>query len=74
MQTVENGCVNIWIDEVVPCLKDNETGEIKETFVFRVESKACIKTSYLGCLHPYQFMLGIAAAQKLLEVYTYEWN
>lgn len=44
MTNVQKGCVNIWIDEVVPCLKDSETGEIKETFVFKVESKACIKT------------------------------
>lgn len=184
MQYTEMGCVGIWLDEIVPCLRDNETEEIKETFVFRIESRAYIKTftekagwgidwwtlpdnveiyalalkennqvqglvglkkddvvkavylhwacsapwnnkhmygsqkysgvgghlfavavdkskqwgfegvvygfalnkellkhyidnlgcSYLGCLHPYQFMLGIPAAQKLLEVYTYEWN
>lgn len=184
MPNIQNGCVDIWVDEVVPCLKDIETGALKETFVFRVESKSCIKTftekngwgvdwetmpqnveiyalvlkddnqiqglvgirrddvmkaaylhwacaapwnnkhafgtqkysgvgghlfaiavdkskqwgfegvvygfalnnellkhyievlgcSYLGRLHPYQFMLGIPAAQKLLEVYTYEWN
>jgi hypothetical protein len=30
--------------------------------------------SYLGVQHPYQFMIDMAAAQKLLEVYTYEWN
>lgn len=30
--------------------------------------------SYLGAQHPYQFMIDKASAQKLLEVYTYEWN
>ena len=33
MILLEQGCINIWIDEVVPCLKDTETGEIKETDV-----------------------------------------
>ena len=31
MTSVEQGCIDIWIDEIVPCLKDTETGEIKET-------------------------------------------
>ena len=30
--------------------------------------------SYLGALHPYQFFIDGEASQKLLEVYTYEWN
>ena len=30
--------------------------------------------TYLGALHPYQFFLDGGASQKLLEVYTYEWN
>ena len=34
------GCLDIWIDEVVPCLKDTETGELKETVVFRIESRS----------------------------------
>ncbi len=25
-----SGCVDIWLDEIVPCHKDTETGEIKE--------------------------------------------
>jgi hypothetical protein len=33
-----------------------------------------IGASFLGALHPYHFMLDKGAAQKLLEVYTYEWN
>jgi hypothetical protein len=178
------GGVGIWLDEIVPCLKDTETGEIKETVVFRIESRSFLKkfnekngwgidwievpnsvevfalalkenneiqglvgvkndisvkaaylhwgctaphnnkhsfgvqkysgvgghlfaiaadrsilwghegfvhgfalnkellnhyidvlgASYLGAQHPYQFMIDKAAAQKLLEVYTYEWN
>ena len=27
--TLNSGCVDIWLDEIVPCLKDTETGEIK---------------------------------------------
>ena len=31
---LEQGCLDIWIDEIVPCLRDTESGEIKETVVF----------------------------------------
>lgn len=34
---------NSWIDEIVPCLKDTQTGEIKETVVFKIESRAYLK-------------------------------
>ena len=34
------GCLNIWIDEIVPCLRDTETGEMKDTVVFRIESRS----------------------------------
>ncbi|MDY6386690.1 MAG: hypothetical protein SPL21_04355 [Fibrobacter sp.] len=145
---VNAGGVGIWLDEIVPCLKDTETGEIKETVVFKIESRSFLKkfkekdgwgidwteipsdvevyalalkenneiqglvgvkndtnaqaaylhwacgfihgfalnkellnhyievigASFLGALHPYHFMLDKGAAQKLLEVYTYEWN
>ena len=181
---VKAGCVGILLDEIVPCLKDTETGEIKETVVFRIESRSFLKkfnekngwginwiktpkevevfalalkenneiqgivgvrndtdvkaaylhwactaphnnkhafgkqkysgvgghlfaitveksmqwgyegtvhgfalnktllnhyievlgATYLGALHPYQFFLDGDASQKLLEVYTYEWN
>ncbi len=40
---VQNGCVDIWLDEIVPCLKDNETGELKETVVFKIESRAYLR-------------------------------
>ena len=43
MILLEQGCINIWIDEVVPCLKDTETGEIKETVVFKIQSRAYLK-------------------------------
>ena len=39
MSELENGCINIWIDGIVPCLRDTETGEMKETVVFRIESR-----------------------------------
>ena len=32
--------VNVWVDEIVPCLKDTETNEICETVVFRIETKS----------------------------------
>lgn len=37
---MSNSCVNVWVDEIVPCLKDTSTGEIKETVVFRIETKS----------------------------------
>lgn len=39
MHNIENGCIDIWIDEIVPCLKDTVTGELKETVVFKIESR-----------------------------------
>ena len=30
MTSIEQGYIDIWIDEIVPCLKDTETGKIKE--------------------------------------------
>lgn len=181
---VKVGGVGVWLDEIVPCLKDTESGEIKETVVFRIESRSFLKkfnekngwginwikvpkevevfalalkenneiqglvgvrndadvkaaylhwactaphnnkhvlgkqkysgvgghlfaitveksmqwgyegtvhgfalnkrllnhyievlgATYLGAQHPYQFFLDGGASQKLLEVYTYEWN
>lgn len=43
MYNIEIGCVDIWIDEIVPCLKDTETGELKETVVFRIESRKYLR-------------------------------
>ena len=43
MLSIEQGCINIWIDEVVPCLKDTETGQLHETVVFKIESRAYLK-------------------------------
>lgn len=40
---INQGCIDIWIDGLVPCLKDNETGELKETVVFKIESRAYLK-------------------------------
>ena len=37
------GLMNIWIDDLVPYLKDNENGELKETFVYRIQSKSFLK-------------------------------
>lgn len=33
----------IWIDDIGSCLKDTQTGEIKETVVFKIESRAYLK-------------------------------
>ena len=35
---INEGCLDIWIDELVSCLRDTETNELKETVVFRIES------------------------------------
>lgn len=43
MILLEQGCINIWIDEIVPCLKNTKTGEIKETVVFKIQSRAYLK-------------------------------
>lgn len=43
MKQIERGCIDIWIDEIVPCLKDTVTGEIKETVVFKIESRTYLK-------------------------------
>ncbi len=32
---LEQGCLDIWIDEIVPYLRDTESGELKETVVFK---------------------------------------
>ena len=37
------GGVGIWIDGIVPCLEDTETREIKETVVFKIESRSFLK-------------------------------
>lgn len=43
MNLLEQGKVDIWVDEIVACLKETETGEIHETVVFRVESRSFLK-------------------------------
>lgn len=40
---LQQGCLDIWIDDIVPCLKDTQTGEIKNTVVFRIESRSYLK-------------------------------
>ena len=40
---LKQGCINIWIDEIVHCLKDTVTGEMKETVVFKIESRSYLK-------------------------------
>ncbi|MBO4474298.1 MAG: hypothetical protein J5750_05220 [Clostridiales bacterium] len=42
-QLMELGCLDIWIDEIVPCLRDTETGEIKDTVVFKIQSRSYLK-------------------------------
>ena len=42
---IEQGCLDIWIDGIVPCLKDTETGELKETVVFKIESRSYLRNS-----------------------------
>ncbi len=40
---IDIGCLDIWIDGIVPCLRDTETGELKDTVVFRIESRSYLK-------------------------------
>ena len=40
---MSSGYVNIWIDEIVPCLKDTSSGELKDTVVFRIETKSFLE-------------------------------
>lgn len=37
---MKHRCIDIWIDEIVPCLKDALTGEIVETEVVRIKRKS----------------------------------
>ena len=41
---IEEGCLDIWIDDIVFCLKDTETDELKETIVFKIESRSYLKS------------------------------
>ena len=43
MNIVEQGCIDIFIDQIVPCLKNTQTGELEETVVFKIESRAYLK-------------------------------
>lgn len=43
MSRIETGCVDIWLDEIVPCLKDVSSGEIKETCVYEIMSRSILK-------------------------------
>lgn len=43
MENIKQGCIDIWIDEIVPCLKDTNTGSIHETVVFKIQSRAYLK-------------------------------
>ena len=37
--SIDFGTIDILIDDLTSCLKDSETGEIKETVVFKIETK-----------------------------------
>ena len=39
----QQGCLDIWIDEIVPCLKETATGDLKETVVFKIQSRSYLK-------------------------------
>lgn len=43
MDKILHGCIDVWIDDIVPCLRDTETDELKETVVFKIESRAYLK-------------------------------
>lgn len=63
----KRGCVNIWVDEIVPCLKDKENNDqICETFVFRVESRSYLKKFQ----HKNGWMINWNELDKSLEIYA----
>ena len=41
--------INVWIDDLTPCLKDNETGDFVATEVIRIRRKTFARTRNL-CL------------------------
>lgn len=43
MLDIIQGCLDIWIDDIVPCLKDTETNELKDTIVFKIQSRSFLK-------------------------------
>lgn len=43
MEKMHSGNIDIWIDEIVPCLIDTTTEEVKETVVFKIESRSYLK-------------------------------
>ncbi len=42
-ELVERGCLDIWIDDIVPCLRDTVTGDLMNTVVFKIESRSYLK-------------------------------
>lgn len=84
MDNTAVGCVDILLDENVPCLRDNETGEIKETVAVEVRSRSFLKgfredngwkINWLQLPKDVKVVaLMPEASKKLLEVYSYEWN
>lgn len=43
MTAIEQGCIDIWIDKIISCLKDTVTGDIKKTVIFKIESRTYLK-------------------------------
>lgn len=43
MEQKKRGLLDLYIDEVVPCLKNTETKEIVETVVFKVETRSFLR-------------------------------
>ena len=43
LDKINIGQIDIWIDEIVSCLKDTETCDIKETVVFKIESRKYLR-------------------------------
>ncbi len=42
-ELIKQGCLDIWIDDIVPCLKETKTWELKDTVVFKIESRSYLK-------------------------------
>lgn len=44
MESVKEGCIDILIDEIVPCLKDSSTGEIVKTRAYQIQEKKLLRS------------------------------
>lgn len=57
------------LDELVPCLKDMETGDIYDTYCSEFQALRLPPID-----NPYRFMMSDEVTARIREVYSYEWT